>query len=204
MAASSAARRCSVAWCCGRFRLNECQPGHSSGHVATPSPAMRNRRSGHQNARWPGEWPGAYSTSSGPNASPVREQLVHRTGNMLRPAKPEPELERNQPQRLPRPDADGLRAAIAADDVCLPLVPVQPRAARLHERRHPAEMRTMRVRDRDPSQVLGALAELPDRLEQEPAVGLEQRVHERELAAVVDQERVGVPSLAVAETVDAG
>ena len=47
-------------------------------------------------------------------------------------------------------------------------------------------------------------AERADRLEHEPRVVLEQRVDERELAAVVDQERVHVPALAVAERVDAG
>ena len=43
-----------------------------------------------------------------------------------------------------------------------------------------------------------------DTVEHEPRVVLEQRVHERELAAVVDQERVHVPALPVAERVDAG
>ena len=49
-----------------------------------------------------------------------------------------------------------------------------------------------------------APAERADRLEHEPRVVLEQRVDERQLAAVVDQERVHVPALAVAEAVDAG
>ena len=50
----------------------------------------------------------------------------------------------------------------------------------------------------------GLFPSLPDRLEDEPAVALEQCVHERELATVVDQEGVDVPALPVAETVDAG
>ena len=47
-------------------------------------------------------------------------------------------------------------------------------------------------------------AEAVDRLQHEPGVAFEQRVDERQLAAVVDQERVHVPALAVAEAVDAG
>src|SRR4051794_35299565 len=65
-------------------------------------------------------------------------------------------------------------------------------------------MRAMCVRDRDPLQVPRALPELPDRVEHQPAVALEQRVDERELAAVVEEERVDVTALPVAEAVDAG
>ena len=63
-------------------------------------------------------------------------------------------------------------------------------------------MGAVAVRDRDPLQVGWAPAERPDRLEHEPRVAFEERVDEGELAAVVDQERVNVPALAVAEAVD--
>ena len=65
-------------------------------------------------------------------------------------------------------------------------------------------MRTVAVRDRDPLQVGRRAAELVDRLQHEARVVLEQRVDERQLAARLDQERMHVPALAVAEAVDAG
>src|SRR3954452_10134586 len=47
-----------------------------------------------------------------PERVAVAEQLVHRAPNVLRAVEPQPELEWDQPQRLPRPDADGLCAAV--------------------------------------------------------------------------------------------
>src|SRR5262249_13180693 len=51
----------------------------------------------------------------------LREGLVHRAGNVSRPVEPEPDLERQEPQRLPRQDRDRLGATVPADDVRLPL-----------------------------------------------------------------------------------
>ncbi len=54
-------------------------------------------------------------------------------------------------------------------------------------------MRAMAVRDRNPLQVGHAPAERANRLEHEPRVALEERVDERQLAAIFDEERVTRP-----------
>src|SRR6478736_2783885 len=80
----------------------------------------------------------------------VLKKLVDRARSVLGAVEPEPDLERDQPQRLPGPDADRLGATVARDDVGLPLVRIQSGAARAHERSHAAEVRAMPVRNRDP------------------------------------------------------
>src|SRR3954453_12363213 len=62
----------------------------------------------------------------------------------------------------------------------------------------------MAVRDRDPLEVGRLPAEPRDRLEHQARVVLEECVDQRELVAVLEQERVDVPALAVAEAVDPG
>jgi len=97
-----------------------------------------------------------------------------------------------------------LGAAITADDVRLPLVREDRCPACPLQCGDAAEVRAMRVRDCDPLQVLRASAEVPNRGEDERGVGFEQRVNERELAAIIDQEGADMTALAVAEAVDAG
>ena len=125
-------------------------------------------------------------------------------GNVLGPVEPEPELERDQLQRLLREDADRLRAPVAGDDVGLPAMRVDGRAALALERGQAAEMRTVAVRDRDPLQVGGVRPSSRIACSTRLRVVLEERVDERELTARVDEERVHAPALAVAEAVDAG
>src|SRR3954453_15912661 len=62
----------------------------------------------------------------------------------------------------------------------------------------------MAVRDRDPLEVGRLPAEPRDRLEHQARVVLEERVDQGQLVAVLEQERVDVPALAVAEAVDPG
>ena len=132
------------------------------------------------------------------------EQLVDRAWFVLRPAEEEPERERPQAQRLLRQQGHRLRPPVAPDDVRLPLVREHLRAARALQRGEPAEVRAVPVRDGDPLQVARVTAESFDRVEHEPRVTLEQGVDQRQLVAVLDQERVDVPALAVAEAMDAG
>ncbi len=61
----------------------------------------------------------------------------------------------------------------------------------------------MTVGDGDALQVGRLPAEPANRLEHEAGVGLEQRVDEAQRVAVLDQERVHVAALGVAEAVDA-
>ena len=157
--ASRAAIRRSETACCVRFRVNAVQPAQSEGQVAIASPAIRKPRSGHENARWPGEWPGRVEHLQRAEGVAVVERLVHRAGDVPRPVQPEPELERDQLQRLLRQHGDRLRAAVAADDVGLPGMRVDRRAARPLQRREAAEVRAVAVRDRDPLQVGDAPAE---------------------------------------------
>ena len=103
-----------------------------------------------------------------------------------------------------RQDRHRLCTPVAGDDVRLPSVRVHRRARLPLQRREPAEVGAVAVRDRDPLDVGRLAPELRERLEHQPPVVLEQRVDERELAPVVDQERVHVAALAVAERVDAG
>ena len=72
------------------------------------------------------------------------EQLVDRARDVLRDVQPEPELERDQLQRLLRQDADRLRAPVARDDVRLPLVCVDGGAARALQRGEAAQVRAVR------------------------------------------------------------
>ena len=134
----------------------------------------------------------------------IVEQLVDGARVVLRPVEPEAELEGNQLQRLPRQDADRLRAPVAGDDVGLPAMRVDGCAALALQPREAAEVRAVTVRDRDALQVARRATERVDRLQHESRIVLEQRVDERELAARVDEKRVHVPALAVAEAVDAG
>ena len=62
----------------------------------------------------------------------------------------------------------------------------------------------MAVGDRDPRRAGILRPEASDLVEDEPRVALEQRVDQRELAAVLHEERVDVPSPGMAETVDSG
>src|SRR5215813_9382435 len=63
-------------------------------------------------------------------------------------------------------------------------------------------MRAMAVGDRDALQIPRLATQRVDCREREPRVALEQRVDERQLARVVEEEGVDVPSLAVTEAVD--
>ena len=76
------------------------------------------------------------------------------------------------------------------------LVGVHGRAARALQRGEAAEVRAVPVRDHDAFQ-LGRLAgrARSSCLEDEPSVALEERVDERELVAVVDEERVDAAAL---------
>src|SRR5260221_11334083 len=78
------------------------------------------------------------------------------------------------------------------------------RAAGPSQRREAAEVRTMAVRDRDPVEVSDASAEPADGREYEPRIALEERVDQRQIATLFDQERMHVPTGAVAEAVHAG
>ena len=72
-----------------------------------------------------------------------------RPGHVLGDPEPEPELERDQFQRLLRQDADGLCAALARDDVRFPPVGVNGRVTCLLERGKPAEVGAVAVREGD-------------------------------------------------------
>ena len=56
--------------CSSGLSVNAGQPASKRGQVAIASPESSSPRSAQENARWPGECPGTYSTCSGPTASP--------------------------------------------------------------------------------------------------------------------------------------
>ncbi len=62
----------------------------------------------------------------------------------------------------------------------------------------------MRVRDHDVTQLVRPTAERAQCLQHEPGVALEERVDERQLVAVVDEERSYAAALLAAEGVHAG
>ena len=132
----------------------------------------------------------------------VRERCVDGVRHVLRSVQPQPDLERPEPQLLPGQDRDRLRVPLAADDVGLPLVRVDGRAARAGERSEAAEVGAMAVRDDDPLQVGDAPAQAVDCPEHGPGVAVEEGVDERELTAVLEEEGPYVAALAAAEAVD--
>ena len=134
----------------------------------------------------------------------VADALVDRDRPVLRPVEEDPDLERVGAERRRRLEADGLRRAVAGDDVRLPLVREHGRTGRALERGDAAEVGAVRVREHDPLQVGGLATELADRVEHAAAVVLEERVHERELAVRLEQVGADVAALRGAEHVDAG
>ena len=201
--ASRPAMRRTEAACCSLFRLNARQPAENCGQVAIASPAIRKLRSGQVNARSP--------ASGRPRATPERPDpvaLAHRlvdvAGRVLRSVEREPDLEGQDLDRLHRLQRHGLGAPVARDDVRLPFVRVHGRAAQPLQHGQPAQVRAVRVRDHDVAQLVRPTAERGSRLQHEPGVALEERVDERQLVAVVDEERPHAAALLVAEGVHAG
>ena len=94
-------------------------------------------------------------------------------------------------------------AALASDNVCLPLVGVDGGAACSLQRGESAEVGTVAVRDRDPFHVSWLAAEAANRLQDKLGVAFKERVDQRQLADRLDQKRAYVAALAVAEPVDA-
>jgi hypothetical protein len=122
---------------------------------------------------------------------------------VLRPAEEDPDLERIRPERPSWLQPDGLRRALAGDDVRLPLVREHRRTRLALQRREPAEVGAVRMRQHDAPEVARRAAEPADRAEHVAGVVLEERVHERQLAGRVEQERAHVAALAAAEDVHA-
>ena len=114
----------------------------------------------------------------------VADALVDRDRPMLRPVEEDPDLERIGAERRRRLQPDRLGRPVAGDDVRLPLVREHRRSGLPLQRRKPAEVGAMRVREHDPLQVGRLAAELPDRVEHAAGVVLEERVDERQLPFV--------------------
>jgi hypothetical protein len=70
--------------------------------------------------------------------------------------------------------------------------------------RQAAEVGAVRVREHDALEVARDPAELPDRIQHLERVVGEERVHERQLAAALDEERADASARGAAEAVDAG
>src|SRR5262249_26915937 len=130
------------------------------------------------------------------------EQLGDGAGRVPRPGGPEPELERDQLQRLVRHVRARLGASLAGDDVCLPAVRVDGRPPRKLESGESAEVGAMSVGDRNPLDVVRGTSELSQCVEDEPGVALEERVDDRKLAACLEQKGMDVAALAVTEAED--
>ena len=134
----------------------------------------------------------------------IVDKLVHLSGRML----DEPEVVRH----LERPGAHGwmrqprhlLRRPIARDQVSLPLVRVNGRAAQLLQQRQSAQVRAVRVRHDDPLEILDRLADLRDLIEDALGVRVVEGIDERQLFAVVEQVGMHIGALLLPQAVDSG
>ena len=152
---------------------------------------------GHRSRRVPGDVQHAKRT----DLISLVEAAVDRARRVLGAPEREPDPHRGGGERAARPHADGLCEALAGDDVGLPLVRVHDRPAEPLQGRQAAEMRAMRVGERDVREIARGSADRPDPLEHHRGVRVEERVHERQLVAVLEQIGVYAPTLRLAEAV---
>src|SRR5215210_686635 len=137
---------------------------------------------------------------------PVLERDIYRAGRVFAASQRSAELQVvDTPvgaQGLHRHRRDGLGCPLARDDVSLPGVGVDGRAAQSLQGGQPAEVGTVGVCQHDVLQVFYAPADGFDPFDHPPGVGVEERVDQRQLGAVVEQEGVYVAALALVHAVD--
>src|SRR5918996_3251912 len=128
------------------------------------------------------------------------DEVVDRAGRVLAEPEREADLEGEvRAERPPRHEAHGLRLPLAADDVRLPLVRVDPGSAPLAQQPRPTEVRPVPVRQDDVPQLLGATARPGDRVQHPLTVRVVERVDQRQALPVVEEERVHTAALPLAE-----
>src|SRR5215207_5880645 len=139
----------------------------------------------------------------GPDLFAFAQGPVDGARHVLRASKRKTDPHRIRGKRTLRSQANGLCHALPRDDVSLPLVGAHERSAEPLEGRHAAEVGAMGVGERDVLEVAWGPADPPDALEYTLSVGVEQGVHQGELALVLEEIRAGAPALPLADGVHA-
>src|SRR5262249_51215894 len=106
------------------------------------------------------------------------------------------------PQRPHGQDGYGLRPSLTLDDVGLPGVTADHCPAPLPQRRQATQMRAMRVCEDYVREVGGISTEAPDLFEDPVAIGVPQRIDQREGPAVVEKKAMDLSSLLLTDAMD--
>src|SRR5918999_2075808 len=106
--------------------------------------------------------PGDVEHAKRPDLVALAHAPVDGAPRVLRASECQPDSKRVGGDRTARPETDRLGGAFAGDDVHLPLVRVDERAAELSESRQAPEMRTMRMGHGDVLEVSRRASDPPD------------------------------------------
>src|SRR5215210_7583643 len=186
----------------GEYRPSRCEYGVGGYRVAgEEDPAVRPPEG---EVTW--RMAGRMEYLDGADRVPVPERGVHGAGRMFAASQRGAELQVvDAPvgaQGSHRHRRDGLGCPLARDDVGLPGMGVDGRAAQGLQGGKPSEVGTVGVCQHDVLQVFYAPADGFDPFDHPPGVGVEERVDQRQLGAVVEQEGVYVASLALVHAID--
>src|SRR5215204_1346133 len=141
-----------------------------------------------------------------PNCIAIRDGAVDGAARVLAESQIDPELEgAGRPPGANRTHhAPGHRLCLAlpGDDVRLPFVGVDRRPGQALERRQTAEVRAVAMRQHDLLEISRRVAETAYGREDAAAIGVEERVDDGEIMAVIEEEGVHAPALPLSEAMD--